>query len=67
MFYRVRIAPTPTVINAEGEPVAAAHVLEIMFPGDLIDTPSGRVNCIIGAGVAKILVAGETIRGVPLC
>lgn len=67
MFYRVRIVPVPTVIDADGEPVADTRVLEIIFPGDSIDTPTGRVNFIVGAGVAKISVAGETIRGVPLC
>ncbi len=67
MFYRVRIVPSPTVIDADGKPVADARVLEIVFPGDSIDTPTGRVNFIVGAGVAKISVAGETIRGVPLC
>jgi hypothetical protein len=67
MLYRVRIAPALTVIDAQGEPVADTRVLEITFPGDCIDTPAGRVNFIVGAGVAKISVAGETIRGVPLC
>lgn len=67
MFYRVRIAPAPTVIDALGEPVADARVLEITFPSDSIDTPTGRVNFVVGAGVAKISIAGETIWGVPLC
>ena len=43
--------------------IAVVRVLEITFPGDFIDTPTGRVN---GSGVAKITVAGETFRGVPL-
>ncbi|MGY2737226.1 hypothetical protein [Sphingomonas sp. UYP23] len=67
MFYRVRISPTPTATDAEGKAVADTRVLEIMFPGDHLDTPTGRVNFIVGPGVAKISVAGETIRGVPLC
>lgn len=67
MLYRVRIAPAPTVVDSRGDPVVDTRVLEITFPGDSIDTPAGRVNFIVGAGVAKISVAGETIRGVPLC
>lgn len=67
MAYRVRIAPLPIVIDANGETVADARVLEIAFPGDFIDMPTGRVNVIVGPGVAKITVAGETVRGVPLC
>ena len=65
--YRVRIAPVPTVIDAEGLPVDQAQVLEISFPGETIDTPIGRANVIVGAGVAKIMVGDATIRGVPLC
>lgn len=42
-------------------------MLEIIFPGETIDTTAGPVSVIVGAGVAKINVAGETIRGVPLC
>lgn len=65
--YRVRIVPTPIVVDISGTATADASVLEISFPGDFIDTPTGRVNVIVGPGVAKITVAGETIRGVPLC
>lgn len=67
MNYRVRIVPAPTVVDLDGNAVAAAHVLEISFPGERIDTRAGRANVVTGPGVAKIMVAGETIRGVPLC
>ena len=67
MNYRVRIVPSPTVVDADGNAVANAHVLEISFPGDSVETRIGRTNVITGAGVAKIMVAGETIRGVSLC
>ena len=67
MFYLVRIAPAPTVVNADGGPVAEARVLEIIFPSEVIDTNTGPINVFVGAGVAKISVDGETIRGVPLC
>jgi hypothetical protein len=67
MSYRVQITPRLIVINADGLPVEDAQVLEISFPGDTIDTPTGRVTILVGAGVAKIRVAGETIRGVALC
>lgn len=65
--YQVRIAPVPTVIDGEGKPVDQAQVLEIVFPGDTIDTPIGRANVIVGAGVAKITVGDTTLRGVVLC
>ena len=65
--YRVRIAPVPTVIDPEGLPVDQGQVLEISFPGDPIDTPIGRSNVVVGAGVAKIMVDDATIQGVPLC
>ena len=65
--YRVRVAPIPTVIDAAGMLVHQAQVLEISFPSDMIDTPMGRANVIVGAGVAKIMVGDATIRGVLLC
>jgi len=65
--YQVRIAPVPTVIDAVGSPVDHAQVLEIASPGDTVDTPIGRANVIVGAGVAKIIVGDMTVRGVPLC
>lgn len=55
------------VIDADGLPVSNSHVVEITFPGDTIETMLGRVNTIVGSGVAKILVGDVTIRGVPLC
>lgn len=67
MRYQVKIVPSPTVVDSDGNAVAAAHVLEISFPGDSIKTRVGRTNVITSAGIAKIMVAGETIRGVPLC
>ena len=66
-FYRVRLTPLPTVIDADGLTVTGAHVVEIVFPGQLIETQLGPVNTIVGAGVAKIIVGETTIRGVPLC
>lgn len=67
MIYRVQLVPQPIVIDADGLPVANTHVVEITFPGDAIETALGRVNTIVGPGVAKILVGDTTIRGVPLC
>ena len=67
MIYRVQLVPQPIVIDADGLPVANSHVVEITFPGDAIETALGRVNTIVGPGVAKVLVGDTTIRGVPLC
>ena len=67
MIYRVQLVPQPIVIDADGLPVANSHVFEITFPGDAIATALGRVNTIVGPGVAKILVGDITVRGVPLC
>ena len=67
MIYRVQLVPQPIVIDADGLPVANSHVVEITFPGDAIETALGRVNTIVGPGVAKILVGDTTICGVPLC
>lgn len=67
MIYRVQLVPQPIVIDADGLPVANSHVVEITFPGDAIETALGRVNTIVGAGVAKIIVGDLTVRGVPLC
>lgn len=66
-IYRVQLTPQPMVIDADGLPVANSHVIEIVFPGDTIDTMLGPVNTIVGPGVAKILVGDMTLRGVPLC
>lgn len=65
--YRVQLIPRPLVIDAAGLPVANSHVVEITFPGDASETMQGRVNTIVGPGVAKIIVDDATIRGVPLC
>jgi len=65
--YRVRIAPIPIVISASDTPVVGARVLEIIFPGDTIETAAGRINVIVGAGTAKIMVAGKILRSIPLC
>ncbi len=65
--YRVQLVPLPAVVDAEGQPVANSHVVEIVFPGDTIETMLGPVNTIVGPGAAKILVGESTIRGVPLC
>lgn len=67
MDYRVKLVPRLCVIDADEQPVDDAHVIEISFPGDTIDTLHGRINTITGAGTAKIIVGDLTIRGVPLC
>jgi hypothetical protein len=64
--YRVQLLPLPKVIDADGLPVANSHVVEIVFPGDAIETALGRVNTIVGPGTAKIIVGEMTIRGVAL-
>jgi hypothetical protein len=65
--YRVQLVPTPMVVDAEGLPVEASHVVEIIFPNDTIETALGKVSTIVGPGVAKIIVGDSTFRGVPLC
>jgi hypothetical protein len=67
MTYRVQITPRPIVIDTDGLPVPNSHVVEISFPGDTIETMLGRVNTIVGPGIAKIIVGDTTIRGVALC
>jgi len=67
MSYRVQLLPRPIVIDADGLPVPNSHVIEIVFPGDAIETVLCRVNTIVGPGVAKILVGDATIRGISLC
>lgn len=67
MSYRVQLLPRPIVIDADGLPVPNSHVIEIVFPGDASETALGRVNTIVGPGVAKILVRDATIKGIPLC
>ncbi|MCE7798187.1 hypothetical protein LWE61_16730 [Sphingobium sufflavum] len=44
-----------------------SHVLEILFPGETIETPQGPVNALVGKGIAKIFVGEATIPGMPLC
>ena len=65
--YRVQLVPGAIVIDAEGPPVANSHVVEIVFPGDTIETMLGPVNTIVGPGVAKVIVGQTRICGVPLC
>jgi hypothetical protein len=67
MIYRVQLVPQPIVIDADGLPVPNSHVVEITFPSDATETTLGRVNTIVGAGIAKIIVGDATVRGVPLC
>ena len=64
--YRVQLHPSPIVIDASGLPVANSHVVEITFPGEPIDTAIGKVNTIVGPGIAKIIVGEITYRGVSL-
>ena len=65
--YRVQLLPNPIVIDADGLPVANSHVLEIVFRGDTMGTPAGKVNTIVGPGSAKIIVDDATHRGIGLC
>jgi len=65
--YRVKLVPSPMVIDAAGVPVPNSHVVEITFPGDTIETMLGQVNTIVGPGAAKVIVGETRIRGVPLC
>lgn len=65
--YRVQLLPRPIVIDDTGLPVPNSHVIDIVFPGDMIETMLGPVNTIVGQGVAKILVGENTIRGVGIC
>lgn len=65
--YRVQLLPLPIVIDTAGQPVANSHVVEIVFAGGSIETALGKVNTIVGPGVAKIIVGDMTVRGVPLC
>jgi len=67
MSYRVQLIPQPIIIDANGRSVPNSHVVEITFPGDAIETIVGRVNTIIGPGLAKVIVGDATIRGIPLC
>jgi hypothetical protein len=57
----------PMVIDADDQPVPNSHVVEINFPGDAIEAALGKVNTIVGPGVAKIIVDDTTFRGVALC
>jgi len=66
-IFQVKLVPQPIVIDANGLPVSNAHVVEIVFPGDVIETNLGKVNTIVGPGVAKVIVGEVTYRGVPLC
>ena len=64
--YRVQLIPSPIVIDADGLPVVNSHVVEIVFPGDSMETPLGRVNTIVGPGAAKVIVGDMTYRGIAL-
>jgi hypothetical protein len=65
--YRVKLTPSPMVVDADDQPVPNSHVVEINFPGDAIETALGKVNTIVGPGAAKIIVGDTTFRGVVLC
>lgn len=65
--YRVQLVPRPIVIDASGLPVPNSHVVDIIFPGDTMETMLGPVKTIVGRGIAKIIVEETTVRGVPLC
>lgn len=67
MAYRVQLVPQPIVIDDDGIPVPNSHVVDIVFPEDAIETLMGKVNTIVGPGVAKIIVGDVTYRGIPLC
>lgn len=67
MTYRVQISPSPIVIDEADFPVPNSHVLDISFPGSAIETLMGRMETIVGTGIAKILVGDTVIHGVPLC
>ncbi|WP_332908842.1 hypothetical protein [Sphingomonas mollis] len=54
------------MIDADGLPVPNSHVIEITFPVEPIDTAIGKVNTIVGPGIAKIIVGETTYRGVQL-
>jgi len=66
MLYRGQLVPLPIAVDADGLPVANSHV-EIIFPDDVIKTALGRMNTIVRAGVAKIIVGDATTRGGLLC
>lgn len=67
MAYRVQLLPQPIVIDDDGLPVPNSHVVNVLFPEDVIETMMGRITTIVGPGVAKIIVGDVTCRGIPLC
>lgn len=46
--YRVQLLPRPIVIDKTGLPVPNSHVIDIVFPGDMIETMLGPINIIVG-------------------
>ncbi|MFC3215515.1 MULTISPECIES: hypothetical protein [Sphingomonadales] len=67
MDYRVKLMPRIHVLDATGQLVPDAHVIEIAFPGASIQTPRGRIERITGQGSARITVDDILSEGVPLC
>ncbi len=68
--YRVKIsgaATIPVVVEANGDTVPNARVINISFPKGEQDTLGGKVYYISGPGQANIEVDGQKISGVPLC
>ncbi len=55
------------MIDADVLPVPDLHVMEILFPADAMETSIGKLNAIVASGVAKIVIGGFAVRGVPLC
>ena len=64
--FRVRVASCPFVEDEARRSVSGV-VIDIRFPGEIIETPTEKLEVIPGLGVTKILVDDQVIRGVPLC
>jgi len=66
-MYEVKIIDgTPTVVDAQGQPVPGAHVTGLNFPSKKIDGPSGSIDHLSGPGRAEVLVGDEAIKDVPV-